>query len=74
MKRPAPPLRRDPHPTLETFERVLYNGVMVDRGPEDRRRSMWSAVPLGGADLLHFDIDVWSLRNSHGRTSSDRDD
>ena len=55
MKR-LPSLVRDEHPTLETFERVLNRGVMVDRGPEDRRRGFWDTESVAGGDLLDVDF------------------
>jgi hypothetical protein len=47
-----PTLVRDQHPMLETFERVLSRGVMVERGPADRRRSLWESSSIGGVALL----------------------
>jgi hypothetical protein len=45
---PAATLEREEHPILETFERVLNSGVIVDRSSgEDRRESIH---PLSGPD------------------------
>jgi hypothetical protein len=57
MKRPAPSLIRDEHPTLETFERVLNSGVTIDRGPDDWRRRLSIDISMAGTDLLEFDSE-----------------
>jgi hypothetical protein len=51
----VPTLERDRHPTLETFERVLSKGVMVERGPADRRRGLWDSSSVAGVALLEFE-------------------
>jgi hypothetical protein len=39
---------------LETFERVLSKGVMVERGPADRRRGLWESSSAGDVALLEY--------------------
>jgi len=39
MTRALPPAENERHPALDTFERVLNNGVIVDRGSDERRRA-----------------------------------
>ena len=50
-----PTLETDRHPTLETFERVLGKGVMVERGPADRRRGLWDSDGVAGVALLEYE-------------------
>jgi len=48
MKHPPSRLEREPHPAIETLERVLSSGVMVDFGPDDWRHGLWADVPTEG--------------------------
>ena len=68
-----PTLMKDQHPMLETFERVLSKGVMVERGPADRRRSLWESSSIGGAALLEYEESAPGHRR-FGEEFFDRDD
>ena len=69
----VPTLERDRHPTLETFERVLSKGVMVERGPADRRRGLWDSSSVAGVALLEFEGNT-STHRMFGEVPFDRED
>jgi hypothetical protein len=45
------------HPTLDTFERVMTSGVVVDRGPSEQDRQRWLDASLAGRDLLAVEFE-----------------
>ena len=61
-RRSSPPSspERDEHPAIETFERVLTSGVMVDRGQRDQHRERWFDLSVAGLDLLAAESDSWT--------------
>ena len=55
MKRPPSSLDSERHPTLDTFERVLNNGVIVDRTSNPRLSALEaiSAFDAFGLESTH---------------------
>lgn len=58
---------------LETFERVLGKGVMVERGPADRRRGLWESRSVAGGELLEYEESAPGHR-LFGEEPFDRED
>jgi hypothetical protein len=57
MKRSPPERQR--HPTLETYERVMRHGVVIDRtSGEETARDVWFGVSLAAIDVYGFDSDA----------------
>jgi hypothetical protein len=56
-KRPATP-RRERDGGVETFERVLNKGVIVDRGSQRRRQDVTAGVLVTGNDVVGPQRDI----------------
>jgi hypothetical protein len=78
MKRSRPSsaaAEREQHPTLETFERVMTSGVIVDRGPGEQHREMWFDVSVAGLDLLAAESETTTYplpQPGRSKTRSDK--
>jgi hypothetical protein len=66
-------LERIEHPTLETYERVLNSGVLVDCGPDDHRSAIWSAISVGESEVLDVEVDVPDRRPADRNMTSRRE-
>jgi len=71
IMRRTPTLVRDEHPTLETYERVLNNGVMVEHEGDTPRHGIWGSLTVAGVDVLRVDTRVSTRRLRQG-TFADR--
>lgn len=75
MKRSRPsaaaPEREQP-PAVETFERVMTGGVIVDRGPGEPHREMWFDVSVAGLDLLAAESETTTYPVPHPGRSKTR--
>src|SRR5438132_4215020 len=65
MRRSPSCPEREQHPALETLERVMTSGVIVDRGRSEQHRETWFDLSVAGFDLLgvESDISTWPWRS-----------
>jgi hypothetical protein len=67
-------LVRDEHPTLETYERVLNNGVMVEHAGDSPRHGVWGSLTVAGVDVVRVDTRVSTRRTLLGTLADRRRD